>query len=91
MEISFITIGFLQRRKEINLSKKIAELMLYLLLTSLIIIPIKFDLTAAYNGNEVNWDVINWILIDTDANEPGGENWRDVIAAYVSHDAKYLT
>ncbi|MEM2292108.1 MAG: SdrD B-like domain-containing protein [Nitrososphaerota archaeon] len=71
-------------------SKSIAKLMLCLLLTSLIIVPLRLNLSVAYNGNEINWDIINWILIDTDKNEPGGEDWRDVIAAYLSYDSKYL-
>jgi uncharacterized repeat protein (TIGR01451 family) len=32
----------------------------------------------------------SWILIDTDANEPGGANYRDVVTAYYNYDSGHL-
>ncbi len=31
-----------------------------------------------------------WILIDTDANEPGQANYRDVLSAYYNYDSNHL-
>ncbi|MEM2947794.1 MAG: hypothetical protein QXN96_06130, partial [Candidatus Bathyarchaeia archaeon] len=66
---------------------KLIGCLLCLLIT---IIPLVIVISSTSGQVGIDWNRINWVLIDEDENESGGENWRDVIAAYAAYDANYL-
>ncbi|MEM2702288.1 MAG: SdrD B-like domain-containing protein [Candidatus Bathyarchaeia archaeon] len=51
---------------------------------------IKLMFTVSASQTKIDWGNINWVLIDEDEDEQGGENWRDVLAAYITYDESYL-
>ncbi|MEM3666767.1 MAG: SdrD B-like domain-containing protein, partial [Candidatus Bathyarchaeia archaeon] len=61
-----------------------------LLIITTILTSSTFIIPSTSGQVGIDWNTINWVLIDEDENESGGENWRDVIAAYAANDANYL-
>lgn len=61
--------------------------MLCLLIT---IIPLVIVISSTSGQVGIDWNRINWVLIDEDKNESSKEDWRDVLAAYAAYDANYL-
>ncbi|MBS7648973.1 hypothetical protein KEJ17_04945, partial [Candidatus Bathyarchaeota archaeon] len=74
-----------------SLPKIVAVLLIILTFTlSADQLLIKLMFTVSASQTKIDWGNINWVLIDEDEDEQGGENWRDVLAAYITYDESYL-
>ncbi|MEM3666851.1 MAG: SdrD B-like domain-containing protein, partial [Candidatus Bathyarchaeia archaeon] len=87
MTKSYIQI---QKGESTSIKNFKAKLTGFLLSLLIIIIPLVIVISSTSGQVGIDWNRINWVLIDEDNDESGGENWRDVTAAYAAYDANYL-